>query len=336
MISKEDLEKIDTEKMFEVYDSWPEIAKKSYYSDIEIVNFGKINHIVFAGMGGSGTLGDFFSAVLSRTNLHVNVVKGYLLPKNVDSNTLVITTSVSGNTVETLSVLDSAKKIGCKIIAFSSGGEMENYCNKNNILFRKIEKYHSPRASFVSFLYSILHILETIIPVGEKEIENSILELEKTKKNISSHNMKLDNKALSLAMRLKGIPLIYYPWGLEAVAIRFKTSLQENSKTHAIVEDVVEASHNGIVAWEIKSSIDPIILEGKDDYMKTKERWKIFEDYFNEKNIHFEKIISIEGDIFSKLVNMIYILDYASIYLAIKNNVDPTPVESVIYIKKRL
>lgn len=61
-------------------------------------------------MGGSGALGDIFSSVLSKTNIHVNVIKGYHLPKTVDSNTLVVTTSISGNTVETLTVLDSAKK----------------------------------------------------------------------------------------------------------------------------------------------------------------------------------------------------------------------------------
>jgi glucose/mannose-6-phosphate isomerase len=105
---------------------------------------------------------------------------------------------------------------------------------------------------------------------------------------------------------------------------------------HAIVEDVVEASHNGIISWEVKSNIQPILLQGKDDYEKTKERWIIFEEYFSEKKIGFKKIVSIEGDIISKLVNLIYILDYASIYLAVINKIDPTPVKSIDYIKKRL
>jgi len=335
VITKSDLEKIDTQEMFKIYDKWPEIAKSSYYSNLEIIDFDKVNHIIFAGMGGSGTLGDFFAAILSKTNLHVNVVKGYLLPKTVDSKTLVVTTSISGNTVETLSVLDSAKKIGCKIIAFSSGGKMEEFCSQNNIQFRKIQKFHSPRTSFVSFLYSMLQILELIIPVQKEEIENSIAELEKTRNNIFSDNLESANESLSLAMSLNGIPLIYYPFGLQAAAIRFKSSLQENAKTHAIVEDIVEASHNGIMPWEVKSNVEPILLQGKDDFIKTKERWKIFEDYFNERNIDFKKIISIEGDIISKLVNMIYVLDYTSIYLAIRNNIDPTPVNSIDYIKKK-
>jgi glucose/mannose-6-phosphate isomerase len=335
VINKFDLEKIDSEKMFKIYDDWPEVAKNAYHK-AKSNSREPVKHIVFAGMGGSGTMGDFFAAVLSKTNLHVNVVKGYLLPKNVDSKTLVVVTSISGNTAETLSILKAAKQIGCKIITFSSGGKMEEFCNQNNIEFIKIEKYHSPRASFVNFLYSILRILEPIFPIKKEEIENSIKQLEITKKNICSDNLELNNRSLDLAMSLKEIPLIYYPGGFEAAAIRFKCSLQENAKMHAIVEDVVEASHNGIISWEIKSNVQPILLQGKDDYIKTKERWIIFEKYFNDKNIKFKKITSIDGDIISKLINLIYILDYASIYLAIINKIDPTPVNSIDYIKKRL
>ena len=336
MISKEQMEKIDSEKMFRIYDNWPKIARESFYTKIEPFDFGKINHIIFAGMGGSGTLGDFFAAILSKTNLHVNVVKGYLLPKTVDKNSLVVVTSVSGNTEETLSILESAKKIGCKIIGFSSGGKMEEYCKENDILFKKIRKYHSPRASFVSFLYSMLYILSPSIPIKKNEIENSIRELEITKENISSDNLNLANESLNLATEISGIPLIYYPWGLQAAAIRFKSALQENAKTHSAVEDIVEASHNGIVAWEKESNIEPILLQGEDDYIKTKERWKIFEEFFHEREIKFQKIVSRKGDIISKLVNLIYVLDYASIYLAIIKNVDPTPVQSISYVKKRL
>ena len=329
------LEKYDSQKMYKIYDEWPEIAKNSYFK-AESITREPVKHIIFSGMGGSGTMGDFFAAILSKTNLHVNVVKGYLLPKNVSSETLVVVTSISGNTAETFSILKAAKKIGCRIIVFSSGGKMEEFSNNNNVEFIKIEKCHSPRASFVNFLYSILRTLEQIFPIKKEEVENSIKQLEITKKNICSDNLELNNQSLDIAMSLKEVPLIYYPGGFEAAAIRFKCSLQENAKIHAIVEDVVEASHNGITSWEIKSRVQPILLQGKDDYIKTKERWMIFEEYFNKNNIKFKKITSIEGDIISKLVNLIYILDYASIYLAVINKRDPTPVKSIDYIKKRL
>jgi len=121
MIKESDLEKHDSERMYSIYDDWPKIAKIAYQNDLQSLNFGKMGHVVVMGMGGSGALGDFFAAILSKTNLHVTVVKGYLLPKTVDSKTLVIVTSVSGNTAESLTVLKTCKKNGYKTIAFFSG-----------------------------------------------------------------------------------------------------------------------------------------------------------------------------------------------------------------------
>ena len=157
--------------MHKVYDDWPQIARKTYESDLETIDFKDINHIVFSGMGGSGAIGDLFSSILSKTPVHVTVVKGYLLPKTVDTNTLVIPISISGNTVETISTLKSAKDIGCKIIGFSSGGEIEKYCKKNQIEYRKIELIHSPRASFVKVTYSLLNILNSLLPINENDIK---------------------------------------------------------------------------------------------------------------------------------------------------------------------
>ena len=336
MLDIETLERIDKKSMHKVYDKWAEISKNAYNSDIKIVEFRDIDHIVFVGMGGSGTLGDIFSSILSKTNIHVSIVKGYLLPKTVDKNSLVIFTSVSGNTVETLSALKDAKKQECKTISFSSGGELERFCKENSLEYRKIEKNHSPRASFVSYLYSMLKVLENIIPINKKEVYNSIKELEILKEKISSKNLTSENPALKLAEGILGIPLIYYPWGLQASAIRFKNSLQENAKMHAIVEDVVEASHNGIVAWEKKSEIFPILLQGHEDYVKTKERWKVLKTYFDNNEIKYNEISSISGNILSKLIHLVYLLDYASIYKAVLSNTDPTPVESIDYIKSKL
>ena len=336
MIDLSLLQKIDSEKMYDVYDRWPEIAKNSFSSDINEYKNSEINHIVFAGMGGSGALGSIFSSILSKTNIHVSVVKGYLLPKTVDKNTLVITTSISGNTVETLSILDSAKKIDCKILAFSSGGKMEEYSLKNNIDYRKIPLIHSPRASFTNFLFSMLKVLKPILPIPLEDVNESIKGLEELKKRISSDNLSIDNPAIELAEWISGIPLIYYPVGLESSAIRFKNSLQENSKIHAIAEDVLEASHNGIVAWERDSKVKPILIEGKDDHIKTKERWKILKEYFEFKDIEFKEIHSIEGNILSKIICLIYLLDYTTIYRAVLSKTDPSPVESIDFIKNRL
>lgn len=326
----------DPSKICSAYDKWPQIARQSYDSSGEIGEFRDIDHVVFCGMGGSGTICDIFSAILSKSNLHIGVVKGYHLPVTVDSKTLVITTSVSGNTVETLTILDAASKLDCKIAAFSGGGMMKDYCAKHKIFFKDIIPFHSPRASLPSFLYSMLHYFGSMFNIKINDVEESIRSLEDLHHKINSNNLNSHNSSLKLAEWLVGIPMIYYPWGLHAAAVRFKNSLQENAKMHAIAEDVMEASHNGIVSWETSSDIQPILIQGTGDYVKTKERWKIFEDYFNEKKIDFYQVPSVNGNILTKMMNLIYLLDYASIYKAFLRKIDPTPTSSIAYIKDRL
>lgn len=336
MIDFSHLEKIDVSGIHKIYDKWPEIAKEAYNTNLKPIGPFKVNHIVFAGMGGSGALGDIFASILSKTNIHTSVVKGYVLPKTVDKDTLVVVTSISGNTQESLSILKHAHEINSNVIAFSSGGSIEDYCNKNNLEFRKIKQFHSPRASFVSFLYTILKILEQILPIDKNEILNSIEELEKLSHIISSKNLTENNSSLKLAYCITEIPIIYYPHGFQSVAIRFKNSLQENSKIHAISEDVLEICHNGIVSWKRNSQLKPIFIEGTNDHYKTKERWKILREFFDSKKIEYKEIFSIDGSILSKLISLIYQLDYTSIYLAILNETDPSPVDSIDFIKSRL
>lgn len=329
------LERYDKSNMHRVYDIWPDLARQHYGEDYGKADFKGIDHVVFAGMGGSGTIGDSLSAILSKTNMHVCVVKGFHLPKTADSSTLVIATSVSGNTSETQAVLESAKKARCKIIAFSSGGKIRDYCLRNKLDYRNIPMKNSPRASFPIYLYSILNVLDGIIPVKKKDVLESIRLLENTKKKIYSGNLT-DNPALDMAKWISGIPMIYYPAGLQGAAIRFKNSLQENAKIHVIAEDVIEASHNGIVSWEKPSNVHPILIRGKDDYVKTKKLWKVIKQYFVENKIDYREIYSVKGNILSKIVNLVYLLDYASIYYAVTTKTDPTPIKSIQYVKDRM
>ena len=330
------IEKYDSQKMYKVYDKWPEIARESFESNHEPVDYHDIDHIVFAGMGGSGAIGDLFSSILSKSDIHVSLVKGYLLPKTVDKNTLVVATSVSGNTSETLTVLDSAKKLDCSLIAFSSGGKMEEFCKNNQIIFRNIPRFHSPRTSLVNFTYSILKTLNSILPIGKNDIMESLNELDIMKNQICSHNLSNSNPAINLASWISGIPIIYYPHGLESAAARFKSSLQENAKIHTITEDIIEACHNGIVSWEKPSSVQPILLQGKNDYIKTKERFDIIKEFFMKKDIEFKEIHSVSGNILTKIISLMYMLDYVSIYKAVLSKTDPSPVSSIDYIKSKI
>tara|TARA_B100000676_G_C17998359_1_gene799317 strand:+ start:508 stop:1515 length:1008 start_codon:yes stop_codon:yes gene_type:complete len=332
----EDLDIVDKQLMYKTYDDWPRIARESFEGKIEKIDTKNIDHIVFAGMGGSGAIGDTVKSILSKQNIHVTVVKGYVLPKTVDSKTLVITTSVSGNTSETIEILKQVKDTPTKTIGFSSGGLLENYCEKNNLPFQKIDMVHSPRASFAKFLFTILNVIEPVLPIKQNDIEEAVTSLERTKQNIFSGNLNPNNIALDLAKFSKELCCIYYPDGLKATAIRYKNSLQENSKVHAMIEDVIESCHNGIVAWETESKVKPIFIQGRDDNEKTIERWRILEEYFQMKKIDYKVIKSVKGNILSKIMNLIYTLDYSTLYLSALRKIDPSPVKSIDFIKKKL
>jgi len=336
LIDKASLEKFDSQGMHKVYDIWPEIAKESYFSELSQIKYETCDHVVFAGMGGSGAIGDIFSAILSKTSTHVTVVKGYHLPKTVTSDSVVVITSISGNTIETISMLENAIKLNSKIIVFSDGGRIEEICKKGKIPYRRIKKYHSPRGSFTAFLYGMLHVLKPIISIEEKDIIESIEKLKNISKKINSKEITDENPAIKISEWIRDTPVIYYPWGLESVGIRFKNSLQENSKIQAITENVIESCHNGIVAWDKQSNFQPILIRGQDDFEKTKERWEILKEFFNKQKIQYKEITSENGNILTKIICLIYLLDYSSIYLSVKLQTDPTPVQAIEYIKSKL
>ena len=329
------LKKYDPSGMHEIYDRWAQLARESYESKIDPVDFQGIDHIIFAGMGGSGAIGDIFSSILSKTNVHVSIVKGFVLPKTVDSNTLVVTTSVSGNTAETLTILDSAYQKNYKIIAFSAGGKMQEYCAKNKIEHRSFRQIHSPRTSFPIFLYGVVKALGTIITMKKADVLESITSLDELQKKINSSNLDDKNPALNIASWISGIPLIYYPSGLQSAAIRFKNSLHENAKSQVFLEEISEACHNEIVSWERPANVRPILIEGEDDHTTTKEKWQILKEYFGTKKIDYKEVFSVTGNILTKLINLIYLLDYATIYLAVREGIDPSPVNSIDFVKYR-
>ncbi len=340
MLDKRTLERVDAGRMHEVYDRWPRIAADAYEPrpDQDAVTYGDdITHIVFAGMGGSGAVGDLFAAVLSKTTVHVTVTKGYELPKTVDRNTLVVATSVSGETPETLAALEAAARTDARVVGVSSGGSLEKMCRSRGHGHIPIGQHHSPRASFAGVVFSMLRALEDVLPLRKGGVSEAIGRLRDVGRAISSDNMGGDNVSLRIAERMAAVPLIYHPFGLRAAAIRFKNDLQENAKTHAMVEDVLEACHNGVVAWEAPSDVvGPVMITGSDDHPKTKERWQILKEYFGSAGIEYVEIQSGEGGILAKLMGLSYVAGYASIYRAVMNGIDPSPVESIDFVKSRL
>ena len=340
MLGRDRLDRVDAMGMHLIYDRWPQIARESYESDAgtpPVTHDGPITHVVFAGMGGSGAIGDLFSAVLSKTGTHVTVTKGYALPRTANGETLVVATSISGNTPETLAILDSARRTGANVAAVSSGGRMEEFCRQNGLRHIRISQTHSPRASLVGAVFTMLRALEDVLPLHRRDISEAVGRLEEVGGRISSANLDgSDNVAQNVAERLGPIPLIYYPFGLQAAATRFKNGLQENAKMHAIAEDVVEACHNGIVAWERPSGASPVMITGSDDHPKTRERWDILREYFASRGIAHTEMQSGTGGILAKIVGLVYWADYASIYRAVMDGIDPSPIRSIEFVKDRL
>ena len=154
------IEKYDSQKMYQVYDKWHQIAKESFESEQKCEDFENIEHIVFAGMGGSGTIGDVMKSILSKEDIHVNVNKGYTLPSTVDKNTLIVISSVSGNTHETLSILKQAYHSDAKIIAFASGGKIEKFCKKLfRVVYFSFDFFNFISVEYVFFSHYFLYML---------------------------------------------------------------------------------------------------------------------------------------------------------------------------------
>lgn len=332
----ETLRRIDKGRMYEAYDDWPRLAREHYEADMQAADVEAITHVVFAGMGGSGAISDTFAALLSKTGIHVEVVKGYQLPRTVTAESLVVVISISGNTEETLGALSDAVGRGCRVLAFSDGGRLKEICSKRGLEHRRVAARHSPRASFPAFLFSMIRALEPLLPVSGSDVAAALRNLEAVGKKISSSSLDGKNPALSLAWWITGVPLVYYPWGLRAAAIRFKNSLQENAKMHTIAEDVIEACHNGVVPFSSQSAVRPILIRGADDHWKTKERWSILKEFFEGVDISYREISSSNGSILEKLTGLIYLLDYATIYRAVISGIDPTPIDPIDFIKSKL
>ena len=334
MINKEILNKYDPQRMYEVYDNWPKIARDSYEKKIKPLSCDNVNHLVFVGMGGSGTVSDIFYSILSQTSIRVTVIKGYVLPKNIDKNTLVVITSMSGDTEEALTALQSSLQYNCMKIAFSAGGLIEKFANNNKIEHRSLIMYLNPRSSLPSAVYTILNVLGDTLSIDKNDVYDSIRALEDYSKKICSDNLTDTNPSLKLAMHLSEICLIYYPHGLQTVATRFKNSIHENMKKHASIENIIESCHNQIMAWDDNTNVLPILLRGSDDHVKTIDRWDVIKELFETRKINYEEFSVSGNNILTKTISSIYELDYATLYRAVIEEKDPHIIESIQYIKK--
>jgi len=237
-----DFSELDKANMIELLEEFPQKMRDALRLGEEFPFFTpdptftrNFKNIVVLGMGGSAIGGDLLSDYLAdEISIPLVVIRGYDIPKFVDENSLVFAVSYSGNTEETLSALRGCLEAKAGIIALTSGGKLADLTQKNNLPVIKVPVGIQPRAAISYLFFPMLKALERLGLIKEKggDIEETFNILLKLSKEYSAKSSLKNNFAKKIALSLyQHLPLVYGSEGLlEAVAMRWKTQINENSK----------------------------------------------------------------------------------------------------------
>ena len=340
--NQEEIEELDPEGMVKDLDTFPDQCR-------EAVSIGEAAHVPFdisrfdralvTGMGGSGIVGDILTRLL---DFPVQSNRGYHLPRTARPGDLLVAVSYSGNTEETLSALEDGKRRGMNAICLSTGGKMEDYCTRESIPLVKIPTGHQPRASTGYMLFPLLKLFDRAGLSGTIDFEQLIGNIERMNESWASSVPVDGNEPKRLAKEFSGkVPIIYGTKGnTRVVAYRWKTQINENAKQPAFWNVFPELNHNETVGYQLGSELmengKVIMLENGLELERNRLRMEIMEDMFEAEGIDYNLARAPEGDKFTKIVGQIYFGDYFSVYLALLNEVDPSPVELIEYFKSRL
>lgn len=297
--------------------------------------------IVLAGMGGSAQPGKLAASWLD-LEIPFSVVSNYTLPRWVDENTLVIASSFSGNTEETISSLEFAEERGATVVVMASGGKLIDIARERNLPFIQIMKVAQPRYSAIAQLKAITRFLEHY---GVAEgIYGEVNDLGETINEVVSRSAAsvdtIDNPAKQLALKCVGkTPIIYASSRFAPVAFKWKISFNENSKNTAWWNELPEFNHNEFIGWTshpVEKPFAIIDLRSPVDHPRVKQRFELTDRLLSGMRPAASEV-QLKGD--SLLAQMIYgfiLGDFVSIYLGILNGINPTPVELVEELKKQL
>ena len=337
-IDEKKIKTIDIDEMYKYYEKWSEYFISSTKFKVKYPEVKDINQVILAGMGGSGIVGEIVYDLFSEI-IDIKIIKDYNIPEYINTNALLIIISVSGNTEETVNILKTAIKLKLNIVTISSNGLIEKISKENKISHNKIENILVPRLSLPSILFTCLKIINEIGVVdNEIDIQNSIKNIIKIAKTISIKKSGPKNIAKQISLKINNyIPVIYTSKLTRSIGLRFKQSLNENSKTHGILEELPELCHNEISCWtKNKDSLIPILIRDKDEPNHIKLRFTFIKNMLKSNNIQFIELLVRGEDKLSRIITGIYILDYVSFYLAILNNINPTTTSNIDNLKKFL
>lgn len=300
----------------------------------------RIQNILVCGMGGSAIPGyiakDFCDAQM---NIPMEVLENYDIPDYVGPYTLVFAVSHSGNTEETISCYKQAIKKGAFVIVITTGGKLEKLAKKNRKQLIIIPKTSQPRGALAYLLVPLLESLKKLglIKVNYKE---SIQNMRKLKKKLNLHNDR-KNIAKVISKRIVSRIPIVYSCSFDSMAIRLRAQgINENSKmiTHANV--IPAMNHNELTAWQSAQNLpySVVFIVDKKAHKRNLKRYKITRKIIEEK-VPKDKIFEINSSgkgALSRLLTLTYQSDMISYYTALLHNVDPTDIEYVESLKKKL
>jgi glucose/mannose-6-phosphate isomerase len=349
------IQDLDSQNMFEIIKKFPgqvqeavEIGKNSAGFSDQLIS----DDFYILGIGGSAIGGDilrtYLQSVKGAEHLRINVNRNYTLPGFINDKTNIIASSYSGETEETIISLTEAIKFTKNIACISTGGTIEKIAKTNDFPLIKIPAGYQPRAALGYSFFTMLQLMlksASIKEEGKKTIDLSIketIENLRSKSIIFSDINNPENTAKILAEKLFGtIPVIYSTVDrLEAVNLRWRGQIQENAKNLAFGSILPEMNHNEINGWTFPDSLTKnfsiIYLPDEEDHPRNKMRFDALSSIIETK---VNQIISIKGEgkyLLTRIFDLIYFADWVSYYLAILNNIDPTPIPYITKLKNFL
>jgi glucose/mannose-6-phosphate isomerase len=306
--------------------------------------YRQVNKVVALGMGGSAIGGDLLRA-LAEPECAVPIVinRDYTVPAFVNARSLVIASSYSGNTEETLAAFEEARGKGAALLAITTGGKLAQRAREWGVPLLTFRYQSQPRAALGYSLVSLIGIVQKLGFIGDKsdDLEEAIVVMEALQEEIKGSVPVTENPAKQLAKRLYGhLSVIYGSGYLAEVAHRWETQLNENAKAWSFSEPLPELNHNAVVGYqfpeELAECILVVMLVSSLDHPRNKARFQVTQEILTRRGIAYETIEARGESPLAQMLSAIHFGDYVSYYLALLYKVDPTPVKVIAYLKERL
>jgi len=337
----------DKSGMLDHLHSFPEQCQKAWE---KVLKFDlphlhtKISNVVIVGMGGSAIGGDIAGRLaLIESKVPVRVHRDYGLPAFVNENTLVIASSYSGNTEETLSAFTESLKTLTKKMVITSGGKLKHLAESEGIPVFVIDYQAPPRAAFPHSLIPLVGIFQKLGLLADKsaDLYEAVDILNQLSGDFVETKPLASNPAKQLAAKLWGrIAVIYGAEILSEVARRWKGEFNENSKAWAFFEDFPELNHNAVVGYEFppeaKERIFVLMLRSSLFRPRNLLRYEVTAKLLAKAGITYEFMESTGKSALSQVLSLVLLGDYASFYLSMLNEVDPTSTNAINFVKQYL